>query len=169
MNQMISFNISKFKKKTNFNEEKFSINSKCFSRNTTNSSQIGFADEFKKITEFVKTSKNNFNKHLYQKVTSTYCSEQSSIKSKKSVNVVDILALDNFNRLYSKMSLPMISQFSSDNKIIIPYQQGENKNHVKRMSKLKTLNVLDKTKKFKIQPKHVSILDFNFSKNFSKQ
>ena len=73
---------------------------------------IGFADEFKIISEFTKTPKAKFDSFLYQKVASDYCKERKSSKTEKKVNVVDCLALDNLNRIYNSVYLPTIKKSS---------------------------------------------------------
>ena len=124
-------NFSELRKlKSTFNFENLNKSSNKILNSTRGN--LGFANEFKMITEYVKRSKDKFKEHLYQKITSSYCSEQSLINQKKSINLVDCLALDNFNRIYSKMSLPLIKINKSQNKM----QLSEKRMNIKRVTGL---------------------------------
>ena len=125
--------------------------------------KFGFVEEFKIISEFTKSSKTKFDDLLYNKVASSYCSEQTINNKEKSINVVDCLALDNLNRIYSKVYLPTINR---TNIVLKRAIRNENdlitKNGHTFFNKFKFMNlVVDKSKSTRLNHNKLSIINLN--------
>jgi hypothetical protein len=145
---MIKTKVSEILKNNYANREKKEASS-TFYRKDNN---IDFVSEYKMITEFVKTSKNNFTDHLYQKVSSNYLRETTKTKVKEAVSIVDCLALDNFNRIFNQASLPVLSPKPLAKSSV----KNSTETHIKTFNKTKNIN-LKKIKFFNYLDKNLKV------------
>jgi len=169
---MIKTKVSEILKNNYANKEKKETYSTYYRKDNN----LDFVSEYKMITEFVKTSKNNFSDHLYQKVSSNYFCETSKIKGKEAVSIVDCLALDNFNRIFSQASLPVLSPrpLAKSNVKNSTETQIKTFNKTKNINlkKIKFFNYLDKNLKVNSISTHrssqASVLNLNSIINVNK-